>query len=238
MTPAGPPAAGHRTGATSVAELVLVAWFFAVVMAGIAGFATSQGRLAALQRDRVRLAEAVRTGAVILGAELRYLAGDDLVLGGDSARIRAFRGGGPVCRHEGAIVHVHYRGVRAPEPDKDSVLVVGTSAERAVALLSAGPSTACDGSLRLVLAEPTVEAPAVALVFETGAYSLSGGAIRYRRGHGGRQPLTEALLRDMGFEAGPAGIRVRVAPDLDSLPRLRPESTAFPATSLNRSLSP
>jgi hypothetical protein len=233
MTDRAPGLRIDRPGATSVAELVLVAWLFAVIMAGVAGFAMHQGRLAALQRDGVRLSEAVRTGAVILGAELRHVTGDDMVLAADSARIRAFRGGGPVCAGGGAAVHVLYRGVRAPEPDKDSVLLVNVAEERAVALLSAGRSPECGGSMRLVLAEPPADPPALALIFETGAYSLSGGAIRYRRGQGGRQPLTEALLADMAFEPGPGGPTVRLSPNLDSLPRLRPGSTSFPATMLN-----
>jgi hypothetical protein len=224
----------HRPGATSVAELVLVAWLFAIVMTGVAGFATHQGRLAALQRDGVRLSEAVRTGAVIFWAELRHVTGDDMILDADSARIRAFRGGGPVCAGGGAAVHVLYRGTRGPEPDKDSVLLVSVAEERAVSLVSAGRSAECGGSMRLVLAEPPADPPALALIFETGAYSLSGGAIRYRRGQGGRQPLTEALLADMAFLPGPGGATVRLSPNLDSLPRIRPGSTSFPAASLNR----
>jgi hypothetical protein len=233
MTDRAPWLAVRRSGAASVAELVLVAWLFAVVMAGVAGFAMHQGRLAALQRDGVRLSEAVRTGAVILGAELRHVTGGDMVLDADSARIRAFRGGGPICAGDGAAVYVLYRGVRAPEPDKDSVLLMSVAGERAAALLSAGRSPDCGGSVRLILAEPPAAPPVLALIFETGAYSLSGGAIRYRRGQGGRQPLTEALLADMAFETGPGGATVRLAPNLDSLPRLRPGSTSFPATTLN-----
>jgi hypothetical protein len=42
----------NRPGATSVAELALVAWMFAIVLAGIARFAGDQNRLAVLQRDR------------------------------------------------------------------------------------------------------------------------------------------------------------------------------------------
>jgi hypothetical protein len=228
----------NRPGAASVIELVLVAWLFALVMTGIAGFAAQQGRLAALQRDGVRLAEAVRVGEVILGAELRHLTSVDLVLGDDTARIRAFRGGGPVCAVDGGVVHVLYRGVRAPEPAKDSVLLVAAGWEQAHELTSTARSDGCGGSLRLVLATPPAEVPAVALVFETGVYSLTGDAIRYRRGQGGRQPLTEAILADMGFVSGPAGVRVRLAPRLDSLPRLRPGRISFLAASLNRRAPP
>jgi hypothetical protein len=32
------------------------------------------------------------------------------------------------------------------------------------------------------------------MLFEAGSYHLSEGALRYRRGRGGRQPLTEEVL--------------------------------------------
>jgi hypothetical protein len=238
MMGAGAARMRSRPGAASVAELVLVAWLYAVVMAGVASFAVQLGRLAGLQRDRVRMEEAVRTSAVVLGAELRYLTSGDLLLGDDSARIRAFRGGGPVCGGDGTAVQVLYRGVRAPEPDKDSVLLVGPADEQVVALVSAARSVACGGSFRLVLGEPPAATPGVLLVFETGAYTLTGDAVRYRRGQGGRQPLTEAVLRDMAFDAGPAGLRVRLAPLPDSLPRLQPGIVTVPASGLNSPLLP
>jgi hypothetical protein len=227
-----------RSGAASVAELVLIAWLFGLVMAGVAGFATHQGRLAALQRDRVRLEEAVRTGAVILGTELRHLTAGDMLAGEDSARIRAFRGAGPVCTVDGPAIYLHYRGVRGPDPEKDSVLLVDAAGERAVSLVAAAHSSACGGSLRVVLGEAPAQVPALALVFETGAYWLSGGAIRYRRGQGGRQPLTEALLGDMAFEPGPGGLRVRLGPDPDSLRHLPSGSTFVPAGSMNAQVLP
>jgi hypothetical protein len=228
----------NRSGATSVAELVLVAWLFGLIMAAVAAFAAHQGRLAALQRDRVRLEEAVRTGTVVLGTELRYLTPADLRVGRDSARIRAFRGGGPVCAADSVTVQVIYRGVRDPDPARDSVLLVDAEGERAVSLVAAGGSSECGGSLRMVLGDPAGSVPSLALVFETGAYWLSNGAIRYRRGQGGRQPLTEALLGDMAFETGPAGLRVWLAPDPDSLPRLSAGSTYFPTVSLNAGVLP
>jgi hypothetical protein len=228
----------NRPGAISLAELLMVAWLFAVVMTGAAGFAVHQGRLAAVQRDRVRFAEAVRAGAVILGGELRHLTGTDISLDSDSIRIRAFRGGGPVCESDSATVYVLYTGVRAPEPDKDSVLLLAVGGEWTVDLHASSRTDACGGALRFLLGASAPAVPRLALVFETGAYSLTAGAIRYRRGQGGRQPLTEALLRDMAFEPGPGGLKVRLAPDGDSLPNLRLSSEWFPAGSLNSRASP
>jgi hypothetical protein len=238
MTSAWGPVLRNRIGAVSVAELVLVAWLFALVMAAIAGLATQQGRLAALQQDRVRFEDAVRTGAVILGSELRPLTYQDLSVGGDSVRIRALRGAGPVCAVDGTAVHVRYRGTRAPEPDKDSLLLVGAGWEAPAAVVTATQSSACGGSVRFLLHSPPSVAPALALVFETGAYSAFGGAIRYRRGQGGRQPLTEAVLRDMSLYSVPGGVRLRVRPDPDSLRRLPDRPVDVPVTVLNAPVDP
>ncbi len=220
----------NRSGATSLAELVMVAAFFGLVLAGIATFAGQQARLAALQQDRVRFEDAVRTGELILGGELRHLTGDDLTVGDDSVRIRAFRGGGPICSASGGTLLVEYAGTRMPEPDKDSVLVVGLYGEQVVAFSSAIRSDLCGGSVDLALVDPADLSvsigswPAVALVFETGSYHLADGAVRYRRGQGGRQPLTEVLLGDMGFHGESGAVRARMAPHPDSLPRLPPGS--------------
>jgi hypothetical protein len=232
----------NRPGTTSLAELVLVAWLFALVMGAVAGFATQQRRLAELQRDRLRLEEAVRTGAVVLGTELRHLTAGDVSAGADSVRIRAFRGGGPVCETGADVLHLLYSGVRMPEPAKDSVLLVHGGVERVVSLEATGASSACGGSVRLRLGEP-VEADSagelgMAWIFETGAYSLAAGAIRYRRGEGGRQPLTEVVLREMGFGGSSTALSMRLAPDPDSLPGVPRAGVILPLGSLNHDPSP
>jgi hypothetical protein len=230
----------NRHGAVTLAELLLVTCLFAGILAGVARFAHSQNRLAALQRDRIRLEESVRTGRLVLAAELRFLApGDVAAVGPDSIRIRAFRGGGAACRGapDGA-VHVVYGGVRQPDPGKDSVLVLSAHETLPARLVSWSASPECDGSVRMTL-DPTPGGDAAyVLLFETGAYSVSGGALRYRRGGGGRQPLTEALFRDMAMEAVPRGVRVRFGVDDDSLPRLPGRVSHFQALSLNHEVVP
>jgi hypothetical protein len=223
-----------RPGAASVAELVLVAWLFGCVLAGVARVVTHQNRVAALQTDRIRLEEAVRTGAIILGAEVRHADTADLRLARDSIRLRAFRGGGGVCAGDGRVLRVLYRGMRQPDPAKDSVLAVADGGVVAFGLVSATRSAACGGALELVLESEPEEPPAWVLVFETGAYVLAGGAIRYRRGQGGRQPLTEALFREMEFAPAPEGLRLLMAPDPDSLRRLPGGTREVIAPILNR----
>jgi hypothetical protein len=229
----------NRPGVTSVAELILVAWMFAIVLAGIARFAGDQNRLAALQRDRVRFQEAARTGLIVLGAELRFTAaGDVSATSDDSVRLRAFRGGGHVCGFQDGSVRVVYRGARQPDPAKDSVLLVGPDGVEAGRLESVRSSTECGGSLDLRMDEPAPESAAYALLFETGAYVLAEGAVRYRRGSGGRQPLTEPILRDMGFEEATGALQLRLQPDPDSLPRLADRPVTTRIRSLNQGSFP
>ena len=219
-----------RPGAT-LAELVMVTWLFALVLLGLARFAGAQGRLAAAVSDRVRLEELVRTTRLVLDRELRYLAAADVhALGPDSLRFRAVRGTGAVCHRGARHLVVRYRGVRWPDPAKDSVLLVteGGRSGAGYAVTSVSSSAVCPGGLRLDLDRDLDPGPAggVALVFESGAYHLSAGALRYRLGRGGRQPLTEAVLR--GGRITPTGpfpgapLRVVLSLRADSLPRIAP----------------
>lgn len=235
-----------RPGAVSLAELLLVFWLFALVLLGVARFASAQGRIAATQMDRSRLEEVIRTTAVILESELRYLEPSaDLTGGPDSIRIRAFRGAGVLCGASGREVRLHYTGVRRPDPDKDSVLLVTGGGELGPFGLESAAGAVqgeawerplgCDGAglMRLTLSVSPGPVSGVGLVFETGAYHLRNGALRYRRGGGGRQPLTEGLLDDPEIE-WVSDAAVLVLPLLgDSLPRLNPVERRLRLTFLN-----
>lgn len=214
-----------RPGVT-LPELLLVAWLFGLVLAALAGFAGAQSRLVALTEERVRATDAVRTAAIVLGAELRALAAPDLAIGSDSIRLRAVRGGGPICGVVGRSVLVRYRGSRRPEPEKDSVLVVSEAESGApVALRAVAASSQCGGALRLELDR---EVPAgLVLVFETGVYHLAGDALRYRRGAGGRQPLTEAVLSRTELRPSDGStVVLSLAFDDRTLPRLVERETS------------
>ncbi len=214
-----------RRGAASIAELILVLWLFAFVLAGIARFASAQSRMAAAQLDRTRADELVRTAWLVLNAELRSTAAADRVsFGADSFRIRAFRGGGRVCRAGGDTLVVAFAGDRLPDPAKDSVLLIGGNGiEEAMDLAGTGLSSLeCDGAGRwLRLGRTPGSEPAMALLFESGVYDVAGTALRYRRGAGGRQPLTEPVLANatLGM-AGPGPWRLTGAFIRDSVPRL------------------
>lgn len=212
----------RRPGATTVAELLLVFWLYALVLAALARFLADHAGLAAGQRDLVRLREAARTAEVVLGTELRWLASADVNAGSPAAfAVRAVRGGGPACSVAAEELGVRYRGGRWPEPRKDSLLFVhrGGEAVRAVTGVSVG---GCGGAGLLIgIDAPIAARGGLALVFEPGSYHAAAGAIRYRLGAAGRQPITEAIFRSAAFAPGQgaAGLRFTASVDRDSLPR-------------------
>lgn len=207
-----------RAGA-SLVELVLVLVLFSLVLGGLGRFAAGQGRLARTQLEATRFAEAVRASRIILAGDIRAVSVHDVVaIGPDSVRIRAFRGGGGVCSVSGAQLGVRYRGYRQPDPTKDSVALITAVGEeyRAVEEVS---YAGCDGEGILLGMDAAAAAePAFILVFETGAYHLADGALRYRRGMSGRQPLVEAILSPTSFRVQDGSISFDAAPSPDSLP--------------------
>lgn len=216
--------ASIRRAGVTLPELILVAWLFGLVLLGLARFASAQGRLAGEAYDRVRAADLVRTVDLILEAELRYAAAPDLAVTPDSIRLRAVRGSGVICGRTGAVVRIRYRGVRRPDPGKDSVLIITDSttagaAYRIDAVAAAVPEPGCGAGYRLTL-QGTPPGRGLVLVFETGSYHLADGAFRYRRGRAGRQPVTEAVLADGAFERRLGSLAVRLVLSDDSLPRL------------------
>lgn len=222
-----------RKGGT-LPEMILVAWLFGFVLLGLARFAAAQGRLAAASHDRVRAADVVRTADLVLNGELRRAAVDDWRMDRDSIRLRAVRGSGTLCGSAGSEARVRYRGVRRPDPTKDSViLVTGTGTlGKAYAITGVTTDEEC-GGYRLTLGEAPQAGVGLALVFETGSYHLSGGALRYRRGRGGRQPVTEAVLLDGWFERADAGVVARLTLHPDSIPRVPRRARAAVVRQLN-----
>lgn len=209
----------RRAGAT-LAEMLLVFALFALVLTALGGFVAAQRGIAATQRDRVRATEAVRTAAVVLSSELRSLARADIVHGRDSLRIRAMRGGGVVCGGSPSEPVLRYSGLRLPDPAKDSLLLVRSGAPdtvRAVTGVAVDPT--CPGGVRISLDGP-VPTRGLALVFETGTYHLGERMLRYRRGAGGRQPVTEPIFDSAWLDPVPDGFRLRMELDADTLRHL------------------
>lgn len=193
----------HVDGATLVETLVALLLGLLVLQAGMT--AVGRTRLAhARTMERADALSAVRlTGALLRVETEAGRAGEDWVVDGGSLTLRAYRGTGLVCGEYEApgVLVVSYGGYRRPDPTKDSVEVVYGDGARAVAELTAltpGAPTCwgapLEGSLALELGVPVPSGGVLARVFEHGAYSLSDRALRYRRGAGGRQPLTPEIL--------------------------------------------
>jgi len=146
----------------------------------------------------------------VLGAELRAgIAGRDWVVSAPGVvELRALRGWAAVCPTLGSVteVVVAYRGLRAPDPSKDSLLALASSPPWApVGLVSRraekdGCPSAPDrlpvpgATLERWVLDRPVANPVLLRLYERGSYHLTDGTLRYRRGLGGRQPLTPAIF--------------------------------------------
>ncbi len=169
------------------------------------GALAHQRTVASRLRSEMDLLSARRLAAIVIGKELRAgVRGRDWigpVL--DSLSLRAFRGWGPVCgwgSEPGKIV-VAYRGERAANPIKDSVLILTAEGWRRADLTgrASGPRSCgmdLGGDSEVWTIDPPTAGALVARIFERGSYHVSGGALRYRRGRGGRQPLTLDVFDD------------------------------------------
>lgn len=179
--------------------------------------------------ELVDRAESADAGATVHGLLRQDLRGglrerDSGPAAGDSISLRAFRGVALPCdtgASRGDGLTVLFRGTRTPDPEKDSLLVLDRRGRWRRAGLRArrthvGPAP----GLCPAVSSGTVErwrlssgaGDAVLLrLFERGSYHLTGGALRYRRGQGGRQPLTGVVLDDLASALdGGAGPVVRV----------------------------
>lgn len=215
---------GGCGGATLVE--VVVSLLLGVFLLGLCLRTVGRGRAA--QASLVATAEALaalRVGRHVLRAELRMSvpARDWGPLARDSLPLRAFRGVALVCpaRPSDRELLVTVDGRRLPDALKDSVLLL-TSEGRWVAyeLEEAEPTALrCPADAerpvqRWRLAASPEVGVALARYFERGSYHLSDGALRYRSGAGGRQPLTPEVLdtRDRGFTLVGDGLSVELAP--------------------------
>jgi hypothetical protein len=193
----------NRSGTTLV-EMMVAVVMTALIASAVAGLLASQLRLTHSVAERAVAREAVRTASAVLSAETRRMTRADIASSGsDSITVRAFRGIAIPCAAAPTRIVVRYVGDRAPDPVKDSVLVVSYDGEVAVRLLdSTAASSTCGAAPGEVVLEWTLAQPpggaAALLLFETGTYHLAQSALRYRIGAAGRQPLTPEVLRHPG----------------------------------------
>lgn len=212
------PRAPARAGSALV-DLLAALLIAALVGATLAALLRAQLRLGTRVNARAAAAEVERTAAVVLLGELRGMDPGRDIRGAsaDSLGIRAFRGVGVACAVGAGSVLVRYRGSRAPDLSKDSVLLLRAGSEVAWSPGAVGKGVHACASAEEEVFRFTPPGPVqpgdLLMVFETGSYHLADGALRYRRGQGGRQPLTRELLgAASGFGAPAAGPADLLAP--------------------------
>jgi hypothetical protein len=193
---------GRRSGA-SLVDLLAALVLFALLAMALIALLQAQSRWARQLSARAEVLDAVRTTAVAITTELAPLdvAVDLYASAPESLAMRVFRGAGIVCDTTGGSALLRYRGWRDPDPTKDSLLVLDARGERAQPLRAASGPLAPSCTLqpgeeahRVTSSGPLLPGT-LALVFESGAYHLSAGALRYRRGAGTRQPVTADVLQ-------------------------------------------
>jgi hypothetical protein len=204
-----------RMHGASVLEALLTILLLSVLVPGAWSVVARHHTGALSAAHRAEALETVRTAAWLLREEL---AGGDPEEawwpGEDTIALRAFRALGMV--REGSVMGQELlacvRGVRMPNPEKDSVLLLGADGhwrghelERRVR--SGGECTELEGGWEerwTVVPEPAQ--PILGRIFERGSYHLADGALRYRRGAGGRQPLTPERVREGRFREWEGGL--------------------------------
>lgn len=199
-----------KTGTTLAEVVIALVCGLLVVQLSFAGLAKVRSVELRLTR-RSEILEALRVSRVVLRRELRFgVPGVDwVVFVPDSIRLRAFRGVAFVCPSEagGPDLLVAWSGTRQPAPAKDSVLLLTVRGAWIRADLSSVRPTSerCAADPRAdverwQLSDTPEEPVVLARLFERGSYHVSGAALRYRRGRGGRQPLTPEV-----FDTPPSG---------------------------------
>ncbi|MGD8276576.1 MAG: hypothetical protein PVH00_01060, partial [Gemmatimonadota bacterium] len=187
----------------SLVELIVALLLLALLGSTALALLSSGLRLVRRAADATEAGNAVRFAGRLLRSEIETLvASDSHGFDADSSRQRVYRGAGIVCDFTGTTATVRWLGLRAPDPAKDSVLALTPAGETAHPLLaaSAASAPACVARPGEAVLELDVSGGLrpgdVVLLYETGTWHLSGSALRYARGAGGRQPLTPAVFVD------------------------------------------
>ena len=176
-------------GGTLLLLLVQVAWGIIAVQATVAGRIVGEN----LVLDEARLVHHLLATEVGQG-----LGWTDWSVPGDALELRAFRGVGLRCRTQPDTGWgVAVSGYRAPDPDKDSVLVFSeTAGWQPSRLQRRARSSGLDCqdipgfATEIWTLDPPRPGAVAAMYFERGAYRFSADAFRYRVGNGRWQPLT------------------------------------------------
>ncbi|MEX2282866.1 MAG: hypothetical protein WEE89_10335 [Gemmatimonadota bacterium] len=192
----------NRSGGYSLVELLT-----ALTLAGLLGCAAAallqaQAALSRSAAHQTEAADALRTSAHVLTMETRWSDGvkDVRASAPDSLALRAFRASAVILRIEpDGRLFTRLQALRAPDPTKDSVLVLMEFGREETAQLTEATAShlPCgQGACYLLRISQPVQPGSVLLIFESGTYYLTTRALRYRLGAEGRQPITAELLDD------------------------------------------
>lgn len=172
----------------------------------VAATVMMQLRVAGAVARSVEVADAVAVTAGVLEAELRDAPAGGRSVGPDSVALRAYRAVAVVCDTTGEHAVLRWSGSRGPDASKDSLLVPGATGARvlplrAPAALAGAADCAPRPAERLyrIASDGVLASGDVVLGFERGSYHLSDGALRWRVGAAGRQPLTGEVFDDAAF---------------------------------------
>jgi len=215
----------HRPSGQSLVELVVALLLLALFATTALGLLTAELGLFRDAADATEAGNAARFAARLLHSEIATLtAADSRGFDADSSRQRVFRGAAIVCAVAATTATVRYIGLRAPDPAKDSALVLTTAGETSRPVAAASPASVpgCSpGPSEIVLELDLgtgLQTGDLLLLFETGTWHLSGSALRYARGAGGRQPLTPEVFLDDSTRitadstpGGPVAVRLALA---------------------------
>jgi prepilin-type N-terminal cleavage/methylation domain-containing protein len=215
----------------SLIEIVIALTLAGLLAAAAAALLHAQARLARNTATQSLAAEVMRTSAHVLASETRWSdpRRDVRALSADSLALRAFRASARVSRIEpNGMLLIELNGLRAPDPAKDSVLVLRDSTyEIGAQVIDASIATGCSPQpecFRVMLSQPALPGDLL-LFFESGNYYLTARALRYRLGAEGRQPLTNEVLSDaLTFfdpAAGSTSAWLRLPPRTTGAPPLR-----------------
>jgi hypothetical protein len=185
---------------SALLELLTATVLLMMLAAACAALIRADAMVVLAAQERSAVDEAHRIAAGVLSAEYRTATSTDTRASArDSLSGRVFRGFAIVCAQTAGKTVARYRGLRAPDAAKDSILIAGEDAVSDFRTTAVGRSTCPAGQDEEIIAmTPARSLPigAALLFFETGSYYLSTNALRYRRGGEGRQPLTEDRLRE------------------------------------------
>lgn len=200
------PGSRSQPGGYTLVELLIALGIGSLLLTSAYLLYRGSSHLLRLQTLRVEASEARRITRSILGSEIRYLVPhhDLRLVDRERIELRVLRGLAISCAVEADGIMVRYRGIRGPDPEKDSLIVIGAEGRGTLELLASRPmGDSCAGEevrpgervYRWGL-DRERGTGRLFLLFESGSYHLSEGAFRYWRGASGRQPLTPELFDD------------------------------------------